>query len=278
MNCADHDSIRSHRLDRPPPPETAAPVALVLAPAALPAPWTSHNVGGTMTHPRPDPALDADFERLCATLPAMIGIAIAHPGRSEVSSYGRWSAGVAWSTIKVPLAIAALCSDPAGAQDLVVKAITESDNPAAEKLWSRLGEPANAARQVQAVICEAGDTATPVESQRLRRGFTAFGQTRWSLDRQARFAAQLPHLGDSSAVIDLMHRLTAGQRWGLAAKGIAAKGGWGPGVGGNYLVRQFGIMPVASGHVGVALAAEAHTFETGVDVVNTMTDWLVGQC
>lgn len=228
-----------------------------------------------MTLPRPNPAPEEDFERLCATLPARIGIAAAHPGRSEVSSYGRWSAGVAWSTIKVPLTIAALRNDAMGAHDLVVKAITESDNPASEKLWSLLGEPAKAARQVQAVMCEAGDTTTVVESRRLRRGFTAFGQTRWSLDRQARFAAQLPHLGGASTVIDLMHRLTAVQRWGLAAKGIASKGGWGPGVGGNYLVRQFGIMSTASGHVGVALAAEAHTFETGVDVLNTMTEWLV---
>ena len=42
-----------------------------------------------------------------------------------------------------------------------------------------------------------------------------------------------------------MQRLTADQRWGLAAKGIAAKGGWGPGSGGDYLVRQFGIVPAA---------------------------------
>jgi hypothetical protein len=182
---------------------------------------------------------------------------------------------VAWSTIKVPLTIAALRNDAMGTHDLVVKAITESDNPASEKLWSLLGEPAKAARQVRAVMREAGDTTTVVESQRLRHGFTAFGQTRWSLDRQARFAAQLPHLGGASTVIDLMHRLTAGQRWGLAAKGIASKGGWGPGVDGNYLVRQFGIMSAASGHVGVALAAEAHTFEAGVDALNTMTGWLV---
>ena len=95
---------------------------------------------------------------------------------------GTWSAGVAWSTIKVPLAIAALRSDRRrAARDLVVKAITESDNPASEELWSQLGDPADAARQVQAVIREAGDTATVVESRRLRRGFTAFGQTQWSL-------------------------------------------------------------------------------------------------
>ena len=49
----------------------------------------------------------------------------------------------------MPLAIAALRHDRRLAQDLVVKAITESDNPASEQLWSQLGNPADAARQVE---------------------------------------------------------------------------------------------------------------------------------
>lgn len=221
-------------------------------------------------------ALEASFERLAATVPANVGIAVARPDRTY--TLGRWSSGVAWSTIKVPLAIAALRSDRPRAQDLVVKAITESDNAASEKLWSLLGEPADAARRVQAVISESGDAVTVVESRRLRRGFTAFGQTQWALDRQARFAEQLPLIADAAAVIALMRQLTGGQRWGLAAKGIAAKAGWGPGVDGDYLVRQFGIVPTQSGQWGVALAADAHdgVFETGVEVVNTLSEWLLG--
>ncbi len=217
------------------------------------------------------------FERLAATVPATIGIALASPA-GAVRSFGRWSGGVAWSTIKVPLAIAALRSDRSRAQGLVVKAITKSDNPAAEALWSQLGEPLDAARQVQGIIRESGDTATLVQSQRIRPGFTAFGQTQWILGRQARFAAGLPCLPDADTVIDLMRHLAGAQRWGLAGKGLAAKGGWGPVGVGSYLVRQFGVLPTESGHVGVALAAEAHdgVFETGVDVVNTMTDWLFG--
>jgi hypothetical protein len=219
-------------------------------------------------------ALEASFAQLSAAIPANIGIAIARPDR--IYSLGCWSSGVAWSTIKVPLAIAALRSDRRRAQDLAVKAITESDNHASEQLWSQLGDPAVAARQVQAVVAECGDAATVVESRRLRRGFTAFGQTQWTLHRQARFAAQLPSIPDAADVIDLMQHLTTGQRWGLAAKGIAAKGGWGPGVDGEYLVRQFGIVAAQSSHWGVALAAEAHdgVFDTGVEAVNTLSDWL----
>jgi hypothetical protein len=222
----------------------------------------------------PPPQLKASFDELAAALPATVGLAIARPG-VEVQSLGRWSSGVAWSTIKVPLAIAALRNDPAGAHDLVVKAITESDNHASERLWSQLGGPADAARRVQAVVNEGGDPATVVESRRLRKGFTAFGQTQWPLDRQACFAAGLPGTGGAATVIDLMHRLTREQRWGLAAKGVAAKGGWGPGTRGGYLTRQFGLAPTESGHLGLALAAEAPTFETGIEALDAMTGWLV---
>lgn len=225
----------------------------------------------------PPPRLEASFQELAAAVPAKIGIAIARRDAAEVLSLGRWSSGVAWSTIKVPLAVAALRHSAAQAQDLVVKAITESDNEASERLWSQLGDPARAALQVQAVVRECGDETTVVESRRIRPPFTAFGQTRWSLDRQARFAAGLPGLGDAATVIDLMGRLTADQRWGLAAKGIAAKAGWGPGSADDYLVRQFGIVPTKSAYVGVALAAEARAFDAGVEVINAMTDWLVCQ-
>ncbi|WP_204806405.1 hypothetical protein [Mycobacterium riyadhense] len=219
-------------------------------------------------------SLDASFAELRASIPATIGIAIARPGAAEAYSLGPWSTGVAWSTIKVPLAIAALDRGRTRAKPLSVKAITESDNAAAEALWSLLGEPAVAARAVQAVIRASGDPATVVEARRLRPGFTAFGQTQWTLGRQAQFAANLTDVSGSATVIDLMRRLTADQRWGLAAKGVAAKGGWGPGRNGGYLVRQFGLLPMHAGHLGVALAAEAAAFQTGVDVVTAMAEWL----
>jgi hypothetical protein len=221
-------------------------------------------------------ALEASFEELSKTVPATIGIAIASAGGRSVASLGTWSTGVAWSTIKVPLAIAALRAG-SGSGGPVAKAIAESDNAAAEELWSQLGDSAEAAQKVQAVIHDAGDAATVVESRRLRPGYTAFGQTQWLLLRQAQFAARLPGIPDASPVVDLMYNLTTDHRWGMAAKGFAAKGGWGPGLAGDYLVRQFAIVPTESGHVGVALAAEAHdgVFETGVTVLNDLAEWLV---
>jgi hypothetical protein len=220
--------------------------------------------------------LETSFRELSGRVPATIGVAIAAADGTGLLSLGTWSTGVAWSTIKVPLAIAALRAGVAS-RELVAQTIAQSDNAAAEDLWSGLGDPIEAARQVQAVIRDVGDATTEVESRRLRPDYTAFGQTQWSLVRQAQFAARLPLIPDASGVVDLMHNLCSDHRWGLAAKGFAAKGGWGPGISDGYLVRQFAIVPTEAGHIGVALAADAQdgVFETGIDVLNDLTDWFV---
>ena len=209
------------------------------------------------------------FQALSDRVPGTVGVAFAF--RDSLASFGVWSTGVAWSTIKVPLAIAALRAGCAST-DLVSASITQSDNAAAELLWSELGQPGEAAQRVQAVIC---DPTTVVESRRLRPEYTAFGQTQWSLARQAEFAARLPAIPDASPVVELMGNLTAEHRWGLAAKGLAAKGGWGPGIDDNYLVRQFAIAPTGSGTAGVALAANARDFDTALDSVDMLADWIV---
>lgn len=229
------------------------------------------SIAGAVDH------LAASFGELGAAIPASVGVAIVPVGGDSVTTFGVWSTGVAWSTIKVPLAIAALRVEPPDSEHLAVKAITESDNAAAEQLWSRLGPPDRAARQVQQILREGGDESTIVESRRLRPGYTAFGQTQWPLGRQAQFAARLPCMPSTGGVVGLMHRLIDGQRWGLAADGAAAKGGWGPGKSGGYLVRQFGIVPTANGRaVGVALAAEPRdgTFAGGVAALDRMARWL----
>ncbi|OBK17189.1 hypothetical protein A5636_22780 [Mycobacterium asiaticum] len=58
----------------------------------------------------------------------------------------------------------------------------------AESLWQQLGDSATAARQVEQVLQENGDS-TGVESRRVRIGFTAFGQPMWSRTSQVRFTA-----------------------------------------------------------------------------------------
>jgi len=212
------------------------------------------------------------FDELAQTVPGKVGVAIASAGAEPVS-LGEWSDGVAWSTIKVPLAVAALRAGVAHADQLVA-AITRSDNAAAEELWSQLGDPA--APLVQSVLREAGDPVSVVESRRLRAEYTPFGQTRWSLADQARFAAGLSCVSEASRIVDLMGALSVDHRWGLAAKGFAAKGGWGPGLTDGYLVRQFAIV---SGTVGVAVAAEVREggYQVGVDAINSVADWVVDE-
>lgn len=196
-----------------------------------------------------------------------LGVAIV-AADGDATSFGAWTSGAAWSTIKVPLAVAAL---RAGLCEPVGPVIVHSDNQAAEVLWSCLGD--GAARQVQSVIREAGDPTTVVESRRLRAEYTPFGQTSWALVDQARFAAGLSRVADAAPVVQLMGQLCTEHRWGLAAKGYAAKGGWGPGRNGDYLVRQFGVVAGA----GVALAVELHDagYDAGVDIVDKLADWVV---
>ena len=96
------------------------------------------------------------FQELSNGLAATVGVAVASVTGVPIS-LGSWSTGVAWSTIKVPLAVAALRADVARSDQLNA-VITRSDNAAAEELWSQLGD--GAAQLVQSVMREAGDTAS----------------------------------------------------------------------------------------------------------------------
>lgn len=220
--------------------------------------------------------LQTSFAQLANTIPANIGIAYAPAGQNGAGTLGTLQTGVAWSSIKVPLAIAALHANVPNAQDLAARAVTASDNDAAEKLWSELGPAPQAAQQVQAVLRAGGDAGTAVESRRLRPEFSAFGQTQWPLARQAVFAAHLPCMAVASPVVSLMRNTVPDQRWGLASLNVPSKAGWGPGQGGGYLVRQFGVVHAPAGDLGVALAAEPKdgSFSSGIAALNQMTQWL----
>ena len=225
--------------------------------------------------PTADNTLDVSFAEMIASIPGDVGLAIAT--ESGVRSFGSWTVGPAWSTIKVPLAIAALRHSAAEASPLVPLVIQESDNPAAEKLWAQLGTPEEAAQAVGAVLREGGDGATTVESKRKRPDFSIFGQTEWSVGDQATFMAALPCLPNSEPVVTDMKKLAGNQQWGLALRGDASvKGGWGPSPEGAYLVRQVATITKDGGHVGVALSAlpQDGGFDTGVAQVGKLAEWV----
>lgn len=233
--------------------------------------------GVALASPASAEPLQASFAQLANTIPGNVGIAYAPVGQNQVATLGSLQSGVAWSTIKVPLAIAALHANRPNAADLAARAITASDNDAAEQLWSSLGPAPQAAQQVQTVLRAGGDAGTAVESRRLRPEFSAFGQTQWPLARQAVFAAHLPCMPAAAATVySLMRNTVPDQRWGLAGIGAPTKGGWGPGRGGGYLVRQFGVVGTPAGLLAVALAAEPKdgSFGSGIAALNQMTEWL----
>jgi hypothetical protein len=234
----------------------------------------SSGVAPSLANPSSDP-LEASFSEFSSTISGQVGVAIATD--NGVRSFGSWTVGPAWSTIKVPLAIAALRHSKEEASPLVPLVIQESDNPAAEKLWAQLGTPEEAAQAVGAILSEGGDTATTVESERKRPDFSVFGQTEWSVGDQATFMAALPCLPSSEPVLTDMKKLAGNQQWGLALRGdTSVKGGWGPSPEGAYLVRQVATITSAGGNIGVALSAlpQDGSFDSGVAQVGKLAEWV----
>ena len=219
----------------------------------------------------------ASFEALQATIEGRVGLAVAPIGAGRpVEELGTIRGGVAWSTIKVPLALAVAARDPGERdEELIDAALMVSDNDASLALWERLGPPEAAAAAVEDVLASAGDTATRVETQVLRAGFTPFGQTEWSLAAQVRLMAALPDLPHAEAIRSRMRRVVPEQRWGLGALGadVELKGGWGPDPDGRHLVRQMGIV---GGVLAVALAAvpDRRCFESGTAILDRLAEWL----
>lgn len=225
-----------------------------------PQPTTSDDASKDKDKEEPRPSGGDDAPEFDGDLASLVepGTAIAVAGAGEAGN-----ANVpAWSTSKVPVAIAALRHDPSNAQ-YVSAAISASDNAAAEAMWSSMGEQAGPL--TQAVLADGGDTVTQVNTQVTRPGFTAFGQTQWGLAEQAGFASQLRCIQDAETIVQAMGAAT-GQAYGLGTiPGAIFKGGWGPDPSGSYGVRQFGLVPSGDGYVAVAIAANSPdgSYESG---------------
>lgn len=250
------------------PPPTQTSIASPTSPAVSSPSGPGAAEPGTLT---------SDFEELKVRLNSSVGLVIRTVGNQTELTLGDWQSGPAWSTIKVPLAIAALRNQGSGqVTDDMRAAIIESDNAAAESIWASLGDPETAAGEVEKVLQEAGDYTT-VESQKIRPEFTAFGQTIWPLTEQARYLAFAACDNTSQPILDLMGEVEANQSWGLGRiSGTKFKGGWGPSLSGSYLVRQIGLLKTPTGTASVAVAAEPNSgaFDDGVNDLNEVADWL----
>ena len=210
------------------------------------------------------PADRASFGRLQAKLGGRIGLAVSGLGPGQkVQRLGAVNDVIAWSTSKVPIAMAIYDAGLAPRHQADLRAaITASDNAAAERLWAALGGGTQAAQAADAQLVAAGDSRTQIEPNRLRAGFTPFGQTDWALTDQTRFTAGMACLDAGAQVLGLMNQTVPAQRWGLGATGVPAqlKGGWGPGsqpgVGGGYLDRQMGVLTIHRKPVAITIASQ----------------------
>lgn len=242
--------------------------------------------------------LDAEdrvsFDQLAQRLGGRVGVTVGSAGSPDSEPLGSLTTGKAWSTIKLAL-VGKVLEDAGGPGGLsaavrqsIEQALTASDNDAAARLFDGLkashGGLAGAAEAVGSVLREAGDEQTVISTQG-RDGFSPYGQTDWSLVQQHRFMSRLAGgcvLDKASVnyILQLMGRVVDGQRWGLGSAGLPArfKGGWGPGIGGGYLVRQVGLLEPGGGKgsVVVALAAEpaSDDFAAGTQMLSELAKWV----
>ncbi|MGV9710681.1 hypothetical protein ACWDTI_08450 [Gordonia sp. NPDC003424] len=253
----------------PPLPPLPEPIAKLLAP---PVP--------------PSKKLAADFAALQKSmrksLPGQVGLAVVPIGSDRVINLGTVRSGRAWSTLKVPVSLAAERMNGPSIADKENKAITLSDNDAAGDLWGSLGGGPASVDAVTKVLREGHDMRTHVLSE-VDTPPSYPGYTQWALADQARFGAHLPCMPGSETVIRLMSSVAPNQNWGATKLGqsravTAVKGGWGPATDKSpgYLVRQLGIITTTNGQVAVSMAAlpRSGRFEDGTAMLNRVGQWL----
>ena len=180
-------------------------------------------------------------------------VSLAVVGDTDEHLAGAEGAEPAWSTIKVPIAIAALRD---GADEtLVDAAIKESDNDAAYALWQQVEWTEGSA--IESIEKLLNDFESDVDMDQ------AFGMSTWKVKDQARFASRLGCVPESEYVYDAMHDIVEWQKWGLSGlDDVHSKGGWGlDDSDGEYTSRQMGVMPVDGGEVGIAISTSWMTWD-----------------
>ena len=198
--------------------------------------------------PNPDSVrtqLDRAVEKTARKYHAKVGVAIS--AGNDTIAVGDKGKGPVWSTIKVPIAIAAL-KDGAD-KSLVDLAIKESDNDAAYSLWSQVQwHEGSADKAVEELLEDYGSHADIHD--------TAFGYSTWSLKDQAVFGAELPCIEEADYVHKVLKDIVSWQKTGLSKEErTRAKSGWGLDEDENeYTYRQFGVHEVTGKRVGVALS------------------------
>ena len=222
------------------------------------------------TQPAPDPfeGLDEAVAAIEEETGTEVGVALFDG--SEMTQSGSLYALPAWSTIKVPIAVAAMRANP-GLEADARAAVSASDNAAAQRLYDAVGPGA-----VDAVLEDAG-LAAHVNTEPLRPEFSAFGQTQLGVADEAALANTVACVEGADPVLQFMGQIDPSQAYGLGVAGALFKGGWGPDPAGAYQVRQFGLVPRGDGTwAPVALTAlpADGTYETGQEMLTAAAETL----
>lgn len=230
--------------------------------------------GAAWSSPRPGAAaVVAQLERRRGV---QISVSWWQDGR--VRSAGTLGTTPAWSTIKVPLAVANNDPSPAAARWRRLS-LRDSDNTAADHLWRGLGTTEAArASALTTVLRRGGNPHTPVPSRQLFPPHSVAGQTLWSTAEQVGFLQQLRCLPRAGQVITEMSQPGPVQQWGLATRpGSVTKAGWGPTRNGRgFEVRQFGWFERDGARIPVAVAVrgESSTFASTRMILESVVDAL----
>lgn len=218
--------------------DTAAPVTP--PPAAPAAPEPEFTLDG----------MDDAMAAIEAETGTQVGIAL-FDGSSDTTA---GSVGIlpAWSTIKIPIALAAQEHCAYGEEtvaELTSAAIEYSDNDAASALWSCLGPDAEASRIVGEEISQGGMSV---------QVGPYFGTTSWPVPAQAHYAHHLASVPADNPVISEMHKIDPEQSYGLGRiADMPFKGGWSDAPDGSFHSRQLGFFTDGGTTYGVAIAARS---------------------
>lgn len=251
---------------------------------ALPAPLN----GSLGTPPAGKAELDKSFASLTKSLkkrlPGQIGLAVTPVGGNAPLRFGPLETARAWSTLKVPVAIAAERNHGQAVIAQEIKAIELSDNEAAGELWGLAGGGHRSVDHVTEVLREGRDVNTRIASE-FDDPPSFPGHTPWALADQAIFAANLPCMAGTQEVMKHMGSVARNQQWGFArprsgsAVTANVKGGWGPvsNATGKSVVRQLAVVNTMRGRFGVSIAATptSGSFTDGTKMLNRVSDWFL---
>lgn len=211
--------------------------------------------------------LEDEVSKISRETDTALGIVLIDDDFSATSA-GDTSMLRSWSTIKVPVAFAALehCDvDKAMREALMTSMIEVSDNVSTDQLWWCLEASGGAEKFVGEEIAkaEADVSTSPI-----------WGVTEWPLESQAKYGLYLAQRADADAafVLDLMEHVDESQAWGLGNLGIPFKGGWSDTPEGTWESRQFGYATLGDKRYGIAVAAtsEIGSFSDTTDALDQL--------